>query len=152
MFEKIISSARLTRAGSTSELTMKLEPEHLGMLRVKMSVDKNNVMHARIQVESHEARTMIESNLPRLRESLAEQGIRVEKFNVDVRQDQQGQQQQHAGAGNGGEYDQAGRGLSGNAGGSAGGDPAGSSNQPEAVGRISAPVNKYGYSTLEWVA
>ncbi len=151
-FEKIISSARLTRAGSTSELTMKLEPEHLGMLRVKMSVDKNNVMHARIQVESHEARTMIESNLPRLRESLAEQGIRVEKFNVDVRQDQQGQQQQHAGAGNGGEYDQAGRGLGGNAGGSAGGDPAGSGNQPESVDRTSSPVNKYGYSTLEWVA
>ncbi len=151
-FEKIISSARLTRVGATSELTMKLDPDHLGMMRVKMSVDENNVMHARIQVETHEARSLIENNLHRLRDSLAEQGIKVEKFNVDVRQDQQGNQQQHAGAGNGGEYDQTGRGLSGNANGNGAGGTAENDGQAEDADQDIAPVNKYEYSTLEWVA
>jgi flagellar hook-length control protein FliK len=151
--ERIIGSARLTRAGTTSELTMKLDPDHLGMMRVKMSVDENNVMHARVQVETHEARTLIENNLYRLRESLADQGIKVEKFNVDVRQDQQGNQhQQQASAGNSGEYDQTGRGLNDSTNGNNGGGLVENDGQAETVNQNAASVNKYGYSTLEWVA
>ena len=128
---------------------MKLEPDHLGMMRVKMSVDENNVMHARIQVESIEARTMIENSLHRLRESLAELGIKVEKFNVDVRQDQQGQQQN---AGNDDDLNHSGRGLNTNTAESTGGTAAENGEETGLAGQNTNPVNKYDYSTLEWVA
>lgn len=151
-FEKIINSARLIKTGATTELNMKLEPDHLGMMRVRMSVDDNKVMHATIQVESQEARTMIESNLHRLRESLAEQGIKVEKFSVDVRQDQQNQSQhQSAGAGREGQWERSGQGAAHNADGSAA--DADSAGQGEDLGSgMSVKTKIYGYSTLEWVA
>ncbi|MBW7997696.1 MAG: hypothetical protein FVQ81_14200 [Candidatus Glassbacteria bacterium] len=66
-FEKIVSTARLIRAGATSELSIKLEPDHLGLMRVQMKVDDSNVLHARIQVETYEARTLIESRESRWR-------------------------------------------------------------------------------------
>ena len=148
-FEKIVSTARLTTAGTMSELTMKLEPDHLGMMRVKISVDENNVMNARVQVESSEARSLIENNLHRLRESLAEQGIKVEKFSVDVRQEHGQHQNQFAGSADNGEWNQTGRGAAGNA---AGSEFSGSKIQGEVSEGKPSTVNKYSYSTLEWVA
>ena len=152
-FEKIINSARLTKAGATTELTMKLEPDHLGMMRVRMSVDDQKVMHASIQVESHEARSMIEGNLHRLRESLAEQGIKVEKFSVDVRQDQQQQSQhQSAGADREGYWQQSGHGTSRGSAGSSGTTGSGSEDTEALSDRSNTKAKKYDYSTLEWVA
>ncbi len=144
---RITQAARLTTGPGTSEITLRLEPDHLGQMRVRLSVDENQFVSARIQVESQEARSLIESSLQRLRDSLAEQGLKVEKFSVDVRQDQNQQQGQQSAM-------------------------AGRENAPRSRGSYlfneestaaeressfvpqekTASVRKLGYNTLEWVA
>ncbi|RKY23465.1 MAG: hypothetical protein DRP79_09180 [Planctomycetota bacterium] len=149
IFEKIGTAARLARSGGTSEISLRLEPEHLGFMKIRLSVDHNQVLTAKIQVETHEARSLIESSLKFLKDSLTEQGLKVEKFSVDVRQDQN---QEHSQM------------YSGN--GSHSRNHPNSGLFPEGEGYFSdkrtdyepvqkttrSPVKKYSYSTLEWVA
>jgi flagellar hook-length control protein FliK len=68
---------------------VRLAPPELGSLRIELSV-QNGVMAARLEAETPAARTALLDNLPALRERLAEQNIRVEKFDVDVRSDSRG--------------------------------------------------------------
>ncbi|MBN2290116.1 MAG: flagellar hook-length control protein FliK, partial [Candidatus Glassbacteria bacterium] len=144
---KITQAARMTSVPGTSEITMRLEPDHLGQMRVRLSVDEHQFVSARIQVESHEARSLIESSLQRLRDSLAEHGLKIEKFSVDVRQDQHQQHGQQSAStdrestsrNRGGyfrdhEAETAGKEL------------------PFAGEEKTVPVRKLGYNTLEWVA
>lgn len=150
VFEKIINAARLTRLGATSEISMRLEPDHLGRMRVRLTLDENHALSARIQVETQEARSLIEGSLHRLRESLAEQGLKVEKFNVDVRQDANQEQSQTF-------TETRGEGGSGSRGGmrTEGEDLAFASTDKDfeqGAKDSKILVNKYSYSTLEWVA
>lgn len=64
-------------------LRMRLSPPELGSLRVEITV-KQGVMNARMETETDAARQLVLENLPALRERLAEQGIKVEQFQVDV--------------------------------------------------------------------
>jgi flagellar hook-length control protein FliK len=66
-----------------SEVRLRLHPAELGALSVEVKVHEG-VLTARLQAETSEARTVLLENLPQLRERLAEQGIRIEKFDVDL--------------------------------------------------------------------
>ena len=150
VFEKVINAARLTRLGGTSEISMRLEPDHLGQMRIRLTLDDNHALTARIQVETQEARSLIENSLYRLKDSLAEQGLKVEKFSVDVRQDSNQQQSQtftetHAEGGW-----RSHRGMK-----PEGEDlafAAAEDNITDSAKGSKITVNKYSYSTLEWVA
>ncbi|HUU27364.1 MAG TPA: flagellar hook-length control protein FliK [archaeon] len=149
VFDKITSAARLSQHGGTSEISLRLEPDHLGFMRVRLTVDNNQTVTARIQVETQEARSLIEGSLHRLKDSLAEQGLKVEKFNVDVRQDQNQQQaQQHSpAAGREGHYRST-RNFP-----TADNQFAGTEKDLEPIAKIHrSPTGKFSYSTLEWVA
>jgi flagellar hook-length control protein FliK len=50
---------------------------------------------ARVEAETPEARTILLENLPALRERLAEQGIKLERFDVDLPRQQSGQDRGH---------------------------------------------------------
>ena len=147
MIGKITQAARLTSSPGTSEISIRLEPDHLGQMRVRLSVDENHFVSARIQVESQEARSLIESSLQRLRESLAEHGLKVEKFSVDVRQDQNQQQGQNSATADRDNPTRTRRGYF-------------SEDKPAAAELESsfvpeektASIRKLGYNTLEWVA
>jgi flagellar hook-length control protein FliK len=71
------------------ELTLRLSPPELGSLRLELRVE-GGVMTARLEAETQIARTALIENLPALRERLAEQGVRIDRFDVDLMQ-QQGQ-------------------------------------------------------------
>ena len=75
----VVTSVRKGR----SEMHILLEPEHLGTLRLKLFLDESTVI-VRLQVESESTKELIESHLPKLRASLEEQGLTVEKFDVLV--------------------------------------------------------------------
>jgi len=149
MIGKITQAVRLTTSPGTSEISLRLEPDHLGQMRIRLSVDENQSVNARIQVETHEARSLIEGSLQRLRDSLAEQGFKVEKFNVDVRQEQNPQQQQQQQSASTGRDN-----FSRNRGGYYSGDEPASDRRefPYAAEEKTASVRKFGYNTLEWVA
>jgi len=72
------------------QIQLRLSPPELGTLRINIALNEG-VLTARLEVETAAARTVLLDNLPALRERLAEQEIRIEKFDVDV--GREGQQQ-----------------------------------------------------------
>jgi flagellar hook-length control protein FliK len=79
-------------------IQVRLSPPELGNLKIELAV-QNGVMTAKLEAETPAARNALLDNLPALRERLAQQDIRVEKFEVDIRRDSGGS------AGNGGAFD-----------------------------------------------
>ena len=55
-------------------------------MRIELSV-KDGVMSASLQTENANARRLLLDHLPALRDRLAEQNIRVDRFDVDVRRE-----------------------------------------------------------------
>lgn len=72
------------------EVRLRLSPPELGALRLEVTV-REGVLTARVETETSSARTILLDNLPQLRERLAEQGMKIEKFDVDVSGRQSGQ-------------------------------------------------------------
>lgn len=77
-----------------SEFQLQLRPESLGRLHMRLTVDDGNVT-VRMQAENVQVKGMIESNLGQLKQSLHDQGLRVDRFVVEVAQGQFSQDSQH---------------------------------------------------------
>lgn len=73
---------------------LRLHPPELGSLRVELKIT-DGVMSARMEAESAAARDLLAEHLPVLRQRLADHGIRVERFELDLMgQNGQGPSQQ----------------------------------------------------------
>lgn len=82
-----------------SEMIMRLKPESLGNVALKVSIEKGIVL-AEFQVESQAVKQAMESNLQDLRSALQDKGFNVFDLNVSVRKDNQQQQHGNTGKGN----------------------------------------------------
>lgn len=80
--------ASLSQRGGDS-VRLKLYPPELGSLRMEITV-KNGELSARVEAETSAAKSVLLDNLPHLRDRLAEQGIKVERFDVGVSDQPQG--------------------------------------------------------------
>jgi len=71
------------------EVTIRLDPAELGTMHIKLQVQQDQ-LQVGIQTQLGQSRDIIEQNLPRLREQLAQQGINLGETNVQQqnRQDQ----------------------------------------------------------------
>ncbi|HLF93248.1 MAG TPA: flagellar hook-length control protein FliK [Planctomycetota bacterium] len=83
MIDRIVKAARLTQSRGTARIRISLSPPHLGELKVDLSV-RQHVLHGTLQAENVAAKEMLLSNLQQLRDSLAEQGVQVGEFQVQV--------------------------------------------------------------------
>ncbi len=72
----------MSAAGGTVRL--KLSPPELGSMRLEITV-RNGALTARAETETSAARNVLLDNLPALRERLAQHDIKVQQFDVDVR-------------------------------------------------------------------
>jgi flagellar hook-length control protein FliK len=86
--------SRVVRAFSAAEerdgeVRLRLSPPELGSIRLDVRVE-NGALTAHMQTETDAARLAIIDNLPTLRDRLAEQGVRIERFDVDLMQRQPG--------------------------------------------------------------
>ena len=63
----------------------------MGSLKIQLTV-KDGVMSAALEADNSNARRLLLDHLPALRDRLAEQNIRIERFDVDVRQENSGGQ------------------------------------------------------------
>lgn len=80
--------ARVAKAFQTAqarggELQLRLSPAELGSLKLEIKL-KDGAMSARVEAENANAKSMLMDNLPVLKERLAEQGIVIEKFDVEL--------------------------------------------------------------------
>lgn len=78
---QIVEHARLFKSPEMSEMIIKLKPEHLGELTLKVAVD-NGVVSATFHSNNSEVRGIIESSVQQLRQDMAQQGLKVEYVGV----------------------------------------------------------------------
>jgi flagellar hook-length control protein FliK len=78
---QIVEQARLIKAPDTSEMVIKLKPEHLGELTLKISVD-GGVVNASFHSNNADVRSIIESSLVQLRQDMSSQGLKVDNVGV----------------------------------------------------------------------
>lgn len=71
---------------STSSVTLQLEPEHLGRLRVTISLN-DGAIHTHIVADNHAVRQMLESNSTLLQQALQERGLQLGALQVSVQGD-----------------------------------------------------------------
>ncbi len=84
----------------TSLVRLRLHPAELGSLQLSLQVSEGSIS-ANITAESDTAAQVLRDNLPQLHTKLAEQGIRIDKFEVQTQDRQSFAQQQFADLGNG---------------------------------------------------
>ncbi|WLR52341.1 flagellar hook-length control protein FliK [Bacillus tianshenii] len=88
-FQKIMQNSRFASfTNGNAQLTLKLNPEHLGTLSIKL-VQMNGEMAARIIASTQSAKDLIESNIHQLRHLFSGQNVQVEKFEVNLQNQQQ---------------------------------------------------------------
>lgn len=75
---------------------VRLSPPELGALRIELTVHQG-ALSAHLEAETPAARNLLLDNLPALRERLAQQDVRVERFDVDLRQETSGGGSGHPG-------------------------------------------------------
>jgi flagellar hook-length control protein FliK len=61
------------------EVVVRMHPRELGEVRLSLTSDDGN-LRAHLHVQSQQVQDVLERNMPRLREALAEQGIEVNDF------------------------------------------------------------------------
>ncbi|MGG3942411.1 flagellar hook-length control protein FliK [Peribacillus psychrosaccharolyticus] len=80
-FEKIMNKASFTGTNGMQKLLIKLNPEHLGALRIEI-IQKDTGLTARIMATTSKGKEMLETQLQALKQSFAAQGIQVDKIDI----------------------------------------------------------------------
>jgi len=84
VFNQLIEKAFMQKnAEATKTLSIQLKPEFLGKVDLELK-SKDGVVTARLMAENPVVRDTIESLIPQIRDHLAEQGITLQQFTVDV--------------------------------------------------------------------
>lgn len=81
-FEKMLTSSRLrTFKNGLTELNVRLHPEHLGSLSIKLTQQNGNLI-ARIVAQTEAAKSLLDSQLHQLRHAFIGQNIQVERIEI----------------------------------------------------------------------
>lgn len=81
---QIVEQARMFRnaLNNSTEMVLRLKPEHLGELTLRVSVTAEGTVNASFHSENATVRAIIENSLVSLKQELANQGLKVD--NVEV--------------------------------------------------------------------
>jgi len=90
--QQTIDHLTLHARGESSNVTVKLHPEELGELQLRM-VMEGDQLKVHLQAQSQQVQEVLERNFPRLRDALQDQGITVDDFQVSVDSGERGDQQ-----------------------------------------------------------
>lgn len=83
VYEKLETGVKMSLARGGSEISLRLAPEHLGALHIRLSLDEGSVK-ARIVVESSAAKTVLDSDSARLKEVFAAQGLSLDRYTIEL--------------------------------------------------------------------
>ncbi|MFJ8243973.1 flagellar hook-length control protein FliK [Peribacillus asahii] len=80
-FETILSKANFSKANGVQKLLIRLNPEHLGSLRIEL-IQKEGAMVAKILATTAQAKELLEHQLQSLKQAFTNQNIQVEKIEI----------------------------------------------------------------------
>ena len=92
IFDQVVARFSSSVNGGAKRMVLRMQPAELGSLRIELMVEGDRV-RANLQAQSLQVQEVLERNLPQLRNALAEQGLKIDQFQVDVNRDQNQQQQ-----------------------------------------------------------
>ncbi|VAX19298.1 hypothetical protein MNBD_NITROSPINAE03-1707 [hydrothermal vent metagenome] len=82
LVDQIVRKARVNvRANGVSNIVVQIDPPNLGKVSIRISV-RDNVVKAYMIAENHEVRSIIENNLDNLKNSMNNQGLKVDQVTV----------------------------------------------------------------------
>ncbi len=93
--QQIVDKVKMILSSNKSEMIIKLSPEHLGKLEVKLKKTSEG-MTGTMKVESQMVKELLEPQLGQLQQSLEQQGVKLEDLSILVN-DQSNQESMFAG-------------------------------------------------------
>jgi hypothetical protein len=81
--QQIVKAAKVRLFETHADMTLRLEPPHLGTIRMNVAVEQG-VVTAVLKTSTEAACRILEADLPMLKQSLAEAGIHVDRISVSV--------------------------------------------------------------------
>ncbi len=82
VMQQIVDQARLIRSDANTEMVIRLNPEHLGELTLRVAVTASGAVNATFHTENAQVRALLENAVVQLKQELQQQGLKVN--NVDV--------------------------------------------------------------------
>ena len=79
---QIVEQARLLRTLNDTQMVIRLKPEHLGELTLRVAVGSDGAVQASFHSDNAHVRSVIENSLVQLRQELNTQGIKVDRVGV----------------------------------------------------------------------
>lgn len=89
--KQMVKGMELKLSEGTQEMSIKLDPENLGKVNLKI-ITENGLVTAKFEAESQKVKEIIESNLSLLKESLEKRGVEVSNLDVSVGQNMNNEQ------------------------------------------------------------
>lgn len=83
IIKQIVNKMKLTLDDYKQELEIKLKPDLLGKLILKMEL-KDGILNAKLLVDNYRTKELVESNLAQLKEQIKEIGIDIRTFEVFI--------------------------------------------------------------------
>jgi flagellar hook-length control protein FliK len=83
IIKQIVNKMKLTLDDYKQELEIKLKPDLLGKLILKMEL-KDGILNAKLLVDNYRTKELVESNLAQLKEQIKEIGIDIRAFEVFI--------------------------------------------------------------------
>ena len=92
IFDQVVTQLSGSINGESGRMVLRLQPAELGSLKIELMVEGDRV-RANLHAQSQQVQEVLERNLPQLRSALAEQGLKIDQFQVttDKNHDQQNQ-------------------------------------------------------------
>ena len=80
--KQIVEQARLLRLPEETQMVIRLKPEHLGELTLKVSVAASGTVNAAFHTDNASVRAIIETSMIQLKHELQAQGLKVDNVGV----------------------------------------------------------------------
>lgn len=87
-FEKILANSQMIKTGNTQRMFIKLNPEHLGLLKIEL-MKQDTAIIAKITAASSQAKDLLESQVQNLKIAFGSQNIQLDKIEITMQPDQQ---------------------------------------------------------------
>ncbi|MBN1957459.1 MAG: flagellar hook-length control protein FliK [Desulfuromonadales bacterium] len=91
IFDQVVTHLSGSFNGESGRMVLRLQPAELGSLKLELKIEGDRVQ-ANLHAQNQQVQEVLERNLPQLRNALAEQGLKIEQFQVNIDRQQQGGQ------------------------------------------------------------